>query len=616
MQVFSPSLISHTFSAAAAPLLIDAGLDSQSVSSPEDSLLHPLLRRVEEEAYRLASDNERESIQEADWYMLNIQNKIWNSLSVVRAHVNATLNRRIPIARLPPEIIAKTFEFYLVEWFEKFQFAAPLNSGQFSPNLYPSRVLLRREWFAILQVCQTWRDIVTTTPTLFTTIDLDWHPSIVDFFWRCSGTKLPLCIHIPEFSHRFRVSLGILCQTRTEDNTELLRDLISRTQELHIRDVISFSREFPDGFHASAPLLRSLTIKMVMSVVDELIIPEDPMTVVVDSGDLRNHLFRDMTAQLQTLELSGLGFTKDWLACVSLTTVSVHFGDDWYQLTREASPFTHLAELPNLEILYFSDSQGTNYSTTVVQMGSVLTFNRLHTLTFLNIVDGTLRSAFTWLDLPALRQFNLLCGYQRHNHYIRKRADQSDPFFMPWECTWLHRILERATHIRLSLDGPNNVHTAHERQNSGDDYATLVFTESSSDDVPSFKMTLDGTHGFVPVNKDSEYYDMLFATLTHCLRHWVASVTSMLITGISTQKNIPRVAILLPFFQRCRDLTSLAVKNCNAGRIITALSSGNMIDVAAPAVRKMQLHGCSLNPAALGCLLREREASGLVVTEI
>ncbi|KZS88452.1 hypothetical protein SISNIDRAFT_490244 [Sistotremastrum niveocremeum HHB9708] len=612
MQLFSPALISHTFNAATAPLLIDAGLDLESDASPEDSLLHPLLCRVQAEAYRLASLSGPDNIQEADQYMLDIQNKIWNSMSVVRAHVNAALNRRVPIARLPNEILGKIFEFYMVGWFEKFRFIVP--SGKFPLPSYYEPNLLRKEWYAILQVCQTWRHVATTTPTLFTTLDLHWHPSIIDFFLQCNGTTLPLCIHIPEFSQPFRASLEILCQTRrTEDKAELLRALIARTQELYIEDAISFTREFRDGLHAPAPLLRSLTMTMSIDGADGVFIPENPMTVYVESGDLRNHLFRDMTVQLQTLELSGFGFTKDWLACINLRSVSIQFYDDWYQLTRSTSPFTYLAELPNLEILHFSDSG--EYSPAVSQVGSVFTFNRLHTLTFKDVIEETLRDAFTTLNLPALQEFNLLCGFQRHNHYMWGRDNPSDPFFTPWECTWLHRIIKRATHIQLSLAGPNAVRDIHEHQNSGVDYATLMFMESSGNKLPLFKMTWDGNHGYMNVNEDPLCYNILLDSMTHCLRHWVSSIPSMSITGIDSRKTLPPVIILRPFFMKCLDLTSLTVENCDAGSVIAALSSVDVADIAAPGIRELRLQGCLVDAEDLESLLREREALGFAVTQ-
>lgn len=196
----------------------------------------------------------------------------------------------------------------------------------------------------------------------------------------------------------------------TKDKGELLRVLMARAQELHLQDVYSLAIEFPDGLDASAPLLHSLTLKMESGNFDWHAQVENPLAVFTRSGDFRSHIFQDMTVQLQNLELSGFGFTKDWLACVNLRSVSVQFQGSWYSLAPVISPFTYLADLPNLETLHFSD--GGELEPPSAQNRSVLTFNRLQTLTFREVTLGTLRDAFTWLNSPALQQFNLLCGLQ------------------------------------------------------------------------------------------------------------------------------------------------------------------------------------------------------------
>lgn len=123
LTLSSPSLLEHIYSEATAPIPIASDLDSSA--SPEDCLLHQLLRAVEAEARRLASRREPGCHYEADQYMVNMKNRVWNSMSLVQARLNEALNRRVPIARLPNEILGKIFEFYMVEWFKEYRSSTP-----------------------------------------------------------------------------------------------------------------------------------------------------------------------------------------------------------------------------------------------------------------------------------------------------------------------------------------------------------------------------------------------------------------------------------------------------------------------------------------------------------
>lgn len=121
------------------PILTHATLDANA--SSEDKLLHRLLCDMEAEAYRRASKDGPAGFRRTDQYFLDMQDKVWDSISILRANVNKNLNGRVLIARLPHEILGRIFEHY-VSWWE-------MERKSMLDPCYPSDAF---EWFPIVKV--------------------------------------------------------------------------------------------------------------------------------------------------------------------------------------------------------------------------------------------------------------------------------------------------------------------------------------------------------------------------------------------------------------------------------------------------------------------------------
>ncbi|KZS88437.1 hypothetical protein SISNIDRAFT_490230 [Sistotremastrum niveocremeum HHB9708] len=549
-------------------------------SSPEDKLLHRLLCGIEKEAYRLGPEDGSTSFTEADQYVLDMQDKMWNSMALLRASVNRVFNRRVLIARLPDEVLAAIFEHYIVLWEEE-------QHGASRDRPVPDNYYFFT-WFPLVYVCQTWRQVALNTPSLFTRLNLYWPSGTIDLYLRCGGTTLPLTLIVP-------VALSYLPAeyngVEVKDQAHFLRCLIPRARDLTLTVGKPFFTDCPNGLDAQAPILRKLRLSQAQE--PSFGPPE------VETLGLRTRIFRDPPPLLEHLDLNFVDFTEDWAACPSLKSVSIRYGSYTGALPT-ASVFSRLSKLPALERLSIRES---GWSPSLAQPEPA-TLNTLHTLTLSSMSFDNMTNVYGLLELPVLRQFNL---YGFNNAGIMA-GPWPQPIVQQWEWAWLTRLCKSAPCLHIALGEPNDILGPHV-------IGEIRMLKNESDLTPVIHITFNGNwQSEISVDTRATEHSPLFEILTH---RFAPHPSSLTITGLGSMKDLPSNDKLNPFFDRCRGLTSITVKNCIPDGVVAALRTINRgVPLGAPLIQELNLPHCQVSAEDLFHLAEESKAAGRPIKTI
>ncbi|KAI0040097.1 hypothetical protein FA95DRAFT_1683959 [Auriscalpium vulgare] len=163
-----------------------------------------------------------------------------NEAALVALHEHH--NDRLPVARIPPEIIAATFTCL-----SAIDPPACYQESKYSSGARSSG------WLAVTHVCRRWRQIAFGHASLWTNISLLFNRDWLTAFSTCSG-KMPLTIE------------GHSESTLTATKIDFLVAHMSRTETLSL----SMYRPPPDGpdihhpaLNTPAPLLRTLNLSLI-----------------------------------------------------------------------------------------------------------------------------------------------------------------------------------------------------------------------------------------------------------------------------------------------------------------------------------------------------------------
>lgn len=372
----------------------------------------------------------------------------------------------------------------------------------------------------------------------------------------------------------------------------MLGSLVTRSRELTVSVPKTVFSEFPHGISAHAPLLRTLKIHYPFP---SAIAEEETVKEVNILSNICSRIFKEAPLGLETLELTSFDFTEEWLVCMGLKSVSIRYNThvprrmvlDDPHLIPESLMLRHLSSLPDLECLYVSEGGTPRWA--FPPAPAIL--NSLRTLTVSNMTDQTLKRMFVSLDLPALKQFNLLSYSSTNSTYHRWHQPPAPD---PWECKWLDAVVHDAQCLNIVI---NDLSVQGFRFGKREETVMAEIQLSETPDcLPSLRIALPEISGYRdPEETLPSEYVLLFDVLVHRLRH---PASSIIITSIGSRKTLSPATVLQSFFQ-CPNFSSLAIKNCNVDAVIAALMS---IETAAPGPSRLQrliFHDCTVDAEQL-----------------